>query len=150
MDDGVVLFPFMGKNNKPKINFKKRRMATSHIASLAPAIIKKIGGTAEAKGAASIIRVMTHWDDIMGHDIADKTAPLKIGFKKQKNRETGEQIIIRTLKLKAEGAFATTIAMREVIICQRLNTLFGADDFGALIIEQGSMQKPQPSQPQKP
>lgn len=81
--------------------------------------------------------------------MVDKTIPVKIGFKKQKNRMTGEQETIRTLKLKAESAFAPAIAMREAIICQRLNTLFGAEDFGALIIEQGSIQKPKQQQRSK-
>lgn len=93
---------------------------------------------------------MNHWGDIIGSDMVDKTMPIKIGFKKQKNRETGEQETIRTLKLKAEGAFATAIAMREAIICQRLNTLFGADDFRALIIEQGTIQKQTPKAKSKP
>lgn len=101
--------------------------------------MKKIGGAAEAKKSASIIRVMNHWPDIIGADMAPKTQPIKIGFKKQKNRETGEQETIRTLKLKAEGALGTVIAMRESIICERLNRLFGADDFKKLSIEHGTV-----------
>jgi|GEM_PF-1568906 len=140
----------MTNKPKPKNNFKKRKFKTSSISSLVPMLLKKMGGAAEAKKSASIIRVMNHWGDIIGSDMVDKTMPIKIGFKKQKNRASGEQETIRTLKLKAEGSFATAIAMREAIICQRLNTLFGADDFGKLIIEQGSIQKPQSKTKSKP
>ena len=66
---------------------------------------------------------MNHWPDIIGADMAPKTQPIKIGFKKQKNRETGEQETIRTLKLKAEGALGTVIAMRESIICIHRKTI---------------------------
>ncbi len=140
----------MADKPKPKNDFKKRKFKTSSISSLVPSLLKKMGGAAEAKKSASIIRVMNHWADIIGKDMVDKTMPIKIGFKKQKNRATGDQETIRTLKLKAEGAFATAIAMRESIICQRLNTLFGADDFGALIIEQGTIQKRQQKAKSKP
>ncbi len=140
----------MTDKKKPKNDFKKRKFKTSSIASLVPSLLKKMGGAAEAKKSASIIRVMNHWSDIIGSDMVDKTMPIKIGFKKQKDRVTGEQQTIRTLKLKAEGAFATAIAMRESIICQRLNRLFGADDFGKLIIEQGSIDKPKQTKKSKP
>jgi hypothetical protein len=132
----------MADKSKQKNDFKKRKFKTSSVGSLVPTLLKKMGGAAEAKKSASIIRVMNHWGEIIGNDMVEKTMPIKIGFKKQKNRITGEQETIRTLKLKAEGAFATAIAMREAIICQRLNTLFGAEDFGALIIEQGTVKKP--------
>ena len=99
--------------------------------------MKKLGGATEAKKAASIIRVLNHWVDIMGTDMAPYSTPIRIGFRKQKDRNTGEQISIRVLKIKADSALATKIAMREQIILQRLNALFGTEDFQKLDIEQG-------------
>jgi hypothetical protein len=83
-------------------------------------------------------------------EIAARTMPIKIGFRKQKNRETGEQTSIRVLKIKAESAVVTSIAMREAIICQRLNTIFGTDDFQKLDIEHGIIAPPKlPSKKQQ-
>lgn len=99
--------------------------------------MRKLGNAAEAKNAASIIRALNHWVDIIGHDMAPYSTPVKVGFKKQKDRKTGEIISIRVLKIKADSAIATKIAMREQIILQRLNTVFGTSDFQKISIEQG-------------
>jgi hypothetical protein len=127
----------MVKKKNSKINFDQRGFKTSALSKIMPSIMKKLGNATEAKKAASIIRVLNHWVDIMGHDMAPYSTPLRIGFKKQKDRNTGEQISIRVLKIKADSAIATKIAMREQIILQRVNTLFGTDDFQKLDIEQG-------------
>jgi len=102
-----------------------------------PSVMRKLGTAAEAKNAASIIRALNHWVDIIGHDMAPYSTPIKVGFKKQKDRKTGEITSIRVLKIKADSAIATKIAMREQIILQRLNTVFGTSDFQKLAIEQG-------------
>ena len=112
--------------------------------------MKKLGNATEAKKAASIIRVLNHWVEVMGHDMAPYSTPLKIGFKKQKDRQTGEQTSIRFLKIKADTGMSTKIAMREQIILQRLNTLFGTDDFQKLDIQQGRVTLPSKSTPSKP
>ena len=112
------------------------------MAKIMPSVMKTLGGAAEAKKAATIIRAVNHWADIMGAELATKSAPVKITAKKQKNRDTGEQETIFVLKLKAEGSLGTTIAMRETIILDRLNRLFGTDQFKKLIIEHGTITLP--------
>ena len=112
-------------------------------------ILKKLGASAEAGKSASLVRVIHHWPDIIGAEMAVKTLPVKIIYKKQKNRDTGDQESIRVLKLKAESALVTAIAMREAIICQRLNTLFGCDDFKKLDIEHGFIAATNKSAPRK-
>jgi hypothetical protein len=129
----------MTKKTKDKINFEKRKFGTNALSGILPSMMKQLGGAAEAKKAASMIRVLNHWPDIIGAEMATRSMPLKVGFRKQKNRETGEQISIRVLKIKAESGIVTAIAMREAIICQRLNTLFGTDDFQKLDIEHGTV-----------
>lgn len=92
---------------------------------------------------------MTHWPEIIGKELADKSVPVKITSRRQKDRDTGETHQINVLKIKAEGAFGTTIAMREAIIVDRLNRLFGTDMFRAISIEHGTITpsfKPQPKQ----
>lgn len=146
MVDGVSSFVTMADKSKPKNDFKKRKFKTSSIASLVPSLVRKMGGAAEAKKSAHIIRVMNHWPDIIGKDMATRTKPLKIGFKRQKDRKTGEQTSFRVLQIMAEGALGTTIAMRETIILERLNRIFGCDDFKKLDIRHGSVAKIQKTQ----
>lgn len=138
MLDGVVSL-CMANKDKDKLDFKKRKFKTSPLSSLVPSLIFKIGGAAEAKKSASIIRIINHWPDIIGKDIASKTAPIKIIFKRQKNRDTNEQESVMALQLKAEGALGTTIAMRETIILDRLNRLFGHENFKKLDIIHGTV-----------
>ena len=107
-------------------------------------IMRTIGKSAEAKKATLLIRLINHWSEIIGVEFAPKTSPIRIYFKKQMNKNTNELETIRILKLNAEGSLGTVIAMRQEIILQRLNTLFGTDDFKKLeIIHQtvGSVKK---------
>lgn len=125
------------QNGKKEISLKKRGFKTSPLSNILPSLVKKIGGVAETKNTASLIRVLNHWPDIMGGDMASKSMPVKIYSKRQKDRHTGEQVQFSCLRIKTEGSLSTTIAMREVIILDRLNRLFGTDNFKKLDIEHG-------------
>jgi hypothetical protein len=139
----------MVKKNKDKITFDKRGFKTSPIGTVMASVMGTLGGAAEAKKSATIIRLINHWPEIIGKDMAAKTAPLKITYKYQKNRETGENDQIMVLKMKAEGALGTTIAMRQTIILDRLNRLFGTDKFQKLDIIHGSISVPLQAKPKK-
>ena len=108
--------------------------------------MQTLGKGAEAKKSATLIRLINHWAEIIGTDMAEHSAPLKITYKQQKNRQTGEQEKFMVLKLKAEGAFAPTIGMRETIILDRINRLFGTEQFRKLDITHGTVSAlPSPS-----
>jgi len=100
-----------------------------------PSLLKTLGASHQSKNAATIIRLTMHWPEIIGHELANKSIPLKIGSRKQKNRVTGENEIINYIKIRAESAFGTVIAMREPIIVERINRLFKTGNFRAIIIE---------------
>jgi hypothetical protein len=129
----------MTGKNKDKINFDKRGYHSAPLANIMPKMMKKLGGVAQAKNTASMIKLLNHWPAIIGQDMAVKTMPERISFHQQKNRQTGEQEKFRVLKIKAESAVVTALAMREAIILERLNRLFGAEDFKKLTFIQGSM-----------
>ena len=84
---------------------------------------------------------MNHWPEIIGAELADKTMPLKMRSLYQKNRDTGEQEQIMVLKIMAESALGTVIAMRQTIILERVNRLFGGTRFKKLDIIQGQITK---------
>jgi hypothetical protein len=125
------------QKNKKEINLKKRGFKTSPLSNILPSLVKKIGGAVETKNTASLVRVLNHWTDIMGTDMAPKSMPVKIYSKRQKDRHTGEQVQFSCLRIKTEGSLSTAIAMRETIIVERLNRLFGADHFKKIDIEHG-------------
>lgn len=127
----------MTKQNKDKIKFDKRGFKTSPLATIMPSIMRQLGGAAEAKKSAHLIRLINHWPEIIGTDMVQKTMPVRISYSQQKNRDTGEQEKIMILKMKAEGAIVSTIAMRQSIILERLNRLFGVENFKKLDITQG-------------
>lgn len=104
--------------------------------------MRQLGGAAEAKKSASLIRLINHWPEIIGADMALKTMPIRIAYSQQRNRQSGEQQKIMILKIKAEGAVVSTIAMRQSIILDRLNRLFGTEDFKKLDITQGKISAP--------
>lgn len=107
-----------------------------------PTLLKKVGGASKKSNShTSIVRIITGWIDIVGVDIAQSSEPLKVIYKKQKNRNTGELDTVMSLKLRAEGALGTTIAMRQAIILDRLNRLCGTERFVALTIEHGTVHK---------
>ena len=107
-----------------------------------PDMIKTIGrkgGHQKAGNGYSIIRLLTQWNELVGPELAPHTRPLKIIHKKQKNRNTGELEQIISLKIMAEGSFGTVIAMRQAVILDRLNRLYGTDRFRHLLIEHGTV-----------
>lgn len=121
----------------PSPNLKNRKYSTASISKLLPGLMTKIGGAAQAKSAASIIRIHQHWGEVIGQELASRAAPVKITGKRRKNRETGENETYLSLKIKTESALATMLAMRQAIILERLNSLFGHDKFQELKIEHG-------------
>lgn len=104
-----------------------------------PSLLKTLGASHQSKNAATIIRLTMHWPEIIGQELVDKSLPLKIGSRKQRNRITGQDEIISYVKIRAEGAYGTMIAMREAVIVDRINRLFGTDNFRAVIIEHGTI-----------
>ena len=116
-----------------------------------PTLLKKVGGASKKSNShSSIIRIITHWADIAGQDLSQSSEPLKVIYKKQKNRETGELDTVMSLKIRAEGALGTVIAMRQALILDRLNRLCGTDRFIALSIEHGTVSKPKKTKRSKP
>ena len=129
----------MTKKHKDKIDFDKRGFKTAPLGMIMPSIMRKLGNAAEAKKSAHLIRLINHWPEIIGAEMAQKTMPIRISYSQQIDRETGEQEKIMILKMKAESAVGTKIAIRQNIILDRLNRLFGVESFKRLDITQGKI-----------
>lgn len=126
--------------NKDKISFEKRRFKTSSLSNLLPGMIQSMGKQSQkSHQGISIIKIISHWDEIMGTELAPHSQPLKVQYHKQKNKDNGELETIITIKILSENAFGTVIAMRQNIILQRLNRMFGTDKFKKISIDLGKV-----------
>ena len=73
-------------------------------------------------------RLLTQWPEIVGKDMALKTAPGKI--RRMKSRKTGK--MQASLDISASTADATLMHYRKDLILQRLNLIFGDDTISAI------------------
>ena len=130
----------MGKGkHTDRLGFEKRHFRENGLGQIMPAMLRKLGTSSSHAHQAAIIRITAHWADIIGHDLAEKSIPLRITSRKTKNRQTDETETFYILKILAESAFGTVIAMREALIVQRLNRFLGHDRFSAIVIEHGTV-----------
>ncbi len=75
--------------------------------------IRKAG---ESRGFA-MTRLLTHWDEIAGEDLARVTRPVKVGY--------GREGMGATLTLWVQGAMAPLVEMQKAAILARVNAVYG-------------------------
>jgi hypothetical protein len=66
-------------------------------------------------------RLVTHWKDIVGQDLADRAQPVKIHYRKVPGSKTAEA----TLEIASSTAEATLLHYRKELILERINQIFG-------------------------
>lgn len=66
-------------------------------------------------------RLVTHWADIVGKDLADKAQPVKIRYRKVPGSDKAEA----GLDIAAATADATLLHYRVGLILERINRIFG-------------------------
>lgn len=67
-------------------------------------------------------RILTHWQDIVGDDLANKTQPVKLHYRKAKD---GSKQATASLDISASSADATMLYYRKDLILERINQIFG-------------------------
>lgn len=89
-------------------------------------------GIADVCGKAgfSAVEVVTHWDEIVGPDLAPRCLPVRL----QWPREEGAAA---TLVVRVEGAYAIELQYAAGIIVERINSYFGWRCVGRLALRQG-------------
>lgn len=70
----------------------------------------------ESRGFA-VARLLTHWPDVVGHDLAAMTRPVKIGY--------GRDGIGATLTLLVASAHAPIVQMQLPRIIEKVNAVYG-------------------------
>ena len=140
-----AIINLMAVKKKSGLKFDQRNFKTTPLAKVMPCLMRTLGHSSSAKKSVTLIRIINHWPDIIGQDMALHTTPLKIGYKKKKCDQTGELKSTSILRIRCEGALGTMIAMRQNIIVERLNRLFGAPYFSDIQIEHGTVSASKPA-----
>lgn len=83
--------------------------------------IPAIAGQALSRKFVMLGRILTYWEDIVGKDLAYKTQPVKLQYRKPKYGEKPTA----TLSIATSSAHATMLHYRKDLILERINQIFG-------------------------
>ena len=65
-------------------------------------------------------RIVTHWEDIVGEDVATRSIPVKLNYRKKRGKKPEF-----VLEIGANSSEATILSYRVDLILQRMNRIFG-------------------------
>ena len=82
----------------------------------------KIASKSFERKYVALGRIVQHWDDIVGARLADKAQPVKIHYRKAKNKNDRPTA---TLEIAASSADATILHYQKDLILERINQIFG-------------------------
>jgi hypothetical protein len=84
--------------------------------------VPSVTGRIFSKKYVRLGRILTHWEAIVGDDMADKTQPIKLSYHRNKEKKT--QFV---LELAANSSDAMVLRYRVDLIIERINQIFGDD-----------------------
>lgn len=90
-------------------------------------LMRQIRETGESRGFA-VSRVLTHWAEIAGADVASHTRPVEIKY--------GRQGLGATLTVLTTGAHAPMVEMQKERLRERVNACYGYNAVSAIRITQ--------------
>ncbi|MDO6584372.1 DciA family protein [Salipiger sp. 1_MG-2023] len=113
-----------------------RRTTTTYGFAQTGGLLKgDIRRASESRGFAQS-RVLTHWEEIAGADIAAISRPVEIKYNPRARYDLGRQKKGATLVLLTNGANAQILQMRSREIVERINAVYGYQAIGELRITQ--------------
>lgn len=83
--------------------------------------IPAIAGQVFSRKFVMLGRILTYWEDIVGKDLAYKTQPVKLQYKKNQDGKKATA----TLSIATSSAEATMMHYRKDLILERINQIFG-------------------------
>ncbi len=90
--------------------------------------VPKVTGKLFARKYIALGRIVTHWPDIIGADMAARAQPMKIHYRKATaDKETGKKTkaATATLEIGATSADCAVLQMQKGLILERINQVFG-------------------------
>lgn len=122
---------FANRNARPLADF------------VAPSIADVCG-----KAGFSVVEIVTHWDEIVGPDLAPHSLPMKLQWARGSENEPA------TLVVRVEGAYAIEMQYAAAVVIERINVYFGWRCVGRLTLRQGPVPprhaRAQPMPPPEP
>jgi hypothetical protein len=103
-------------------------------------LLGKLVGTAFARQGFASAELVTRWDDIVGHEIAAHSEPIKLQWPR---KTAGEDDEAGTLVLRVEGPAAIEIQHLAALICERVNRFLGWHAVGRLALRQAPLRRQQ-------
>lgn len=94
----------------------------------------RIRAAGEQRGFA-VARLLTHWAEVVGPDLAALCQPVKVGYGRAKG---AEDALGATLTLLASGAAAPLVQMRLPAIRDRVNACYGYNAIARITVTQTS------------
>lgn len=86
------------------------------------ASISRLTSETFSKKFVALGRILNNWDDIIGSELAVKAQPVKIHYRKPKDKSEKPQA---TLDIATTSADATTLHYQKDLILARINQIFG-------------------------
>jgi hypothetical protein len=111
------------------------KRAKSYARPLADLVRRTLADTFARQGFASI-ELVTHWNDIVGSEIAPHCEPLRLKWPRGGEVEAPEPA---TLVLRVEGPIAIEIQHLAPVILERVNQFFGWRAVGRLALRQAPL-----------
>ena len=121
------------------------KRAKSFARPLADLVRRTLADTFARQGFASI-ELVTHWNDIVGAEIAAHCEPLRLKWPRGGDVEAPEPA---TLVLRVEGPIAIEIQHLAPVILERVNRFFGWRAVGRLALRQAPLAR-RPAPPVRP
>jgi hypothetical protein len=104
-------------------------------------LLNKLVGDAFARQGFASAELVTRWDEIVGHEIAAHSEPIKLQWPRRTDDEDGEA---GTLVLRVEGPAAIEIQHLAALICERVNRFLGWRAVERLALRQAPLRRRQP------
>jgi hypothetical protein len=115
-------------------------------APLAALVGRTIGDALKRQGFANV-EIVTHWQDIVGEDLARRSEPMKLTWPRRDDPDS-----VGILQIRVEGAYALEVQHLQPVIIERVNRYFGWRCVGRITIRQGpvSPRRKRPTPPAEP
>lgn len=107
-----------------KRDFFSSRQYNSFMQDLRPlsVSVSKLTSDAFARKFVALGKILSHWESIVGSDMASKTQPVKLHYRKPKTRGEKPQA---SLDIGANSADAALLHYQKDLILERINQIFG-------------------------
>ena len=107
-----------------------------------PTLLNELAGKTIAEALArqgfASTGIVTHWDEIVGAEIADHAEPIRMAWPRRVHEDAPEPA---TLVLRVEGPVALEVQHLSGVIIERVNRFFGWRAVGRIQIRQAPLRR---------